>query len=386
MRTWRVVLEPRTAGALAASALSLRSPVEGRDGDALRTLLVALIATACVACSRSGPSAGGGVDAASSGSAPPEASTLEPVAPAAVASGAPSPRRRDVSGAPGSGLEARRFVVTHIEADPILAANADALRKQHGGAIPAALAVQATDLGADRRRAVVAAAERKDGTLENPMLFIVDDHGALLWSKERPVAGIKPPIGPLAVAAGPHGRFAMAVCDPPTSTVALRLWDADGSPFADFHVLDAKACDAISLLFWPQHGWLVALAAGAETRVQLVTETGGLAWSQGRFLGARFRTIAPVTLASDSASSFVLVQYSQSPGVDRDVDHAVAFRYDANAQPLWPGPVDLGAVRRIAPGQERIALTRTSEGVLRALLAGGLNVEIHSNGETRRVP
>jgi hypothetical protein len=314
--------------------------------------------------------------------AAPESSAASASAPAEVAS-AP---RRDVSGAPGSGLEARRSVVTHIEADPILAANADALRKQHGGAIPAALAVQATDLGADRRRAIVAAAERKDGTLESPMLFVVDDHGALLWSKERPVAGIKPPIGPLAVAAGPHGRFAMAVCDPPTSTVALRLWDADGSPFADFQVLEAKQCDAISLLYWPRHGWLVALAAGAETRVQQVTETGGLAWSPGRVLGARFRTIAPVTLASDSPTSFVLVQYSQSPGVDRDVDHAVAFRYDDQARPLWPAPVDLGAVRRIAPGQERITLTRTSDGVLRAALAGGVIVEIRSNGETRRVP
>lgn len=93
-----------------------------------------------------------------------------------------------------------------------------------------------------------------------------------------------------------------------------------------------------------------------------------------------------MSLASDGASSFVLVQYSQSPGVDRDVDHAVAFRYDAGGQPLWPAPIDLGAVRRIAPGQERIALTRTNDGVLRASLAGGITLEIRSNGETRRVP
>ena len=352
----------------------------------MRTMdVVALTLSVAVAgCTRSGAAADGGAEASASASA--SSAAPEPAVPAELASAAPSARRRDVSGAPGAGLEARRSVVTHIDVDPILAANADALRKQHGGALPAALAVQATGLGADRRRAIVVAAERKDGTLESPMLFVVDEHGALLWSKERPVAGIKPPIGPLAVAAGPHGRFAMAVCDPPTSTVALRLWDEDGSPFADFQVLDTKACDAISLLYWPQHGWLVALAAGPETRVQLVTETGGLAWSPGRVLGARFRTIAPVTLASDSPSTFVLVQYSQSPGVDRDVDHAVAFRYDDKAQPLWPAPVDLGAVRRIAPGQERIALTRTNDGVLRATLAGNVIVEIRSNGETRRVP
>jgi hypothetical protein len=276
--------------------------------------------------------------------------------------------------------------VSRIEADPVLDANAAALRKQHGGALPASLAVQATNLGADRRRAILAGAERNDGTLENPMLFVVDERGTLLWSKDRPAAGIKPPIGPLAISAGPHGRFALAVCDPPTSTVALRLWDDDGSPFADFQALEAKACDAISLLYWPSHGWLIAITAGSETRVQLVTDAGGLAWSPGRVLGARFRTIAPVTLASDSPTSFVLVQYSQSPGADRDVDHAIAYRYDANAQPMWPAPVDLGAVRRIAPGQERIAVTRSNDGVLRAALAGGVTVEIRSNGETRRVP
>jgi hypothetical protein len=276
--------------------------------------------------------------------------------------------------------------VTRIEADPVLAANAEALRKQYGGAIPASLAVQATDLGADRRRALLVGAERKDGTLENPMLFIVDERGTLVWSKERPAAGIKAPIGALAVAAGPRGRFALAVCDPPTSSVALRLWDEDGSPFADFQALETKGCDALSLLYWPSHGWLLAVSAGTELRAQLVTEAGALAWGPGRPLGARFRTIAPVSLASDSASSFVLVQYSQSPGTDREVDHAVAFRYDALAQPLWPTPIDLGAVRRVAPGQERITLMRSPDGVIRAALSGGATMELRSNGETRRVP
>jgi hypothetical protein len=299
----------------------------------------------------------------------------------------PAPRRRELASAGiGSGLEARRSSVTRVEADPVLAANIAALRKQHGGALPASLAVQATDLGADRRRAILVGGERSDGTLESPMLFVVDEHGTLLWSKDRPAAGIKPPVGPLAISAGPHRRFALAACDAPTSSVALRLWDDDGSPFADFQALETKACDAITLLYWPGHGWLIAIAAGPDTRLQLVTDAGGLAWGPGRVLGARFRTIAPASLASDGPTSFVLVQYSQSPGVDRDVDHAVAFRYDENAQPLWPVPTDLGAVRRIAPGQERIALARTTDGVLRASLVGNVTFEIRPNGETRRVP
>ena len=89
--------------------------------------------------------------------------------------------------------------------------------------------------------------------------------------------------------------------------------------------------------------------------------------------------------AADTASSFLLTQYSQSPGTDRDADHALAFRYDEAGQPLWPLPIDLGAVRRIAPGQERITLARTSDGLLRAVLAGGM-IELRSNGEIRRIP
>lgn len=345
---------------------------------------VALVALA--SCARPSAKEGdAGVVSAPSAAAQESASTSASAAPE-VASAAPPSPRRDHSGAVGSGLEARRSVVTRVESDPVLSANAAALRKQHGGALPASLAVQATDLGADRRRAILAGGERTDGTLESPMLFVVDERGTLVWSKDRPAAGIKPPVGALAIAAGPRGRFAMAACDVPTSSVALRLWDEDGSPFADFQALESKACDAVTLLYWPGHGWLLAIAAGPDTRVQLVTDAGGLAWGPGRVLGARFRTIAPASLASDGPKSFVLVQYSQSPGVDRDVDHAIAFRYDDTGQPLWPAPIDLGAVRRISPGQERIALSRTNDGVLRATLVNNVVVELRSNGETRRVP
>lgn len=350
-----------------------------------------LIAACARPADKADASAGAPAPASSSASAaaPASAPAPEPApapAPASAAAPPASAARTRHSAVASSGLEARRSSVSRIEAEPVLSANADALRKQHGGALPASLAVQATDLGPDLRRIFLVGAERKDGTLEAPMVLVVDEKGALVWSKDRPAAGIKPPIGPSAVSAGPHGRFALAVCDPPTGSVALRLWDADGSPFADFQALETKSCDALSLLYWQGHGWLVALAAGADTRLQLVTDAGALAWGPGRVLGARFRTIAPVTLATDSPSSFVLVQYSQSPGVDRDVDHAVAFRYDDHAQPLWAAPSDLGAVRRIAPGQERITLLKTSDGVLRAQLAGGVTVEIRSNGETRRVP
>ncbi len=282
-------------------------------------------------------------------------------------------------------MEARRSSVASAAAEPALAGNVELLKKQFGGALPASFLVQATELTEAKRRAVLVGAERKDGTIAAPMVLLVDDQNKLLWSKERPAAGIKPPITSMAIASGPEHRFAIAVCDPPTSTVALRLWDDDGSPFADFSALETKTCDALSLLYWPTHGWVIVAAGPTETRAQFVTDSGGMAWGRGKQLGARWRTTAPVTLAADTASTFVLVQYSQSPGVDRDADHALAFRYDDHGEPQWAAPVDLGAVRRVAPGQERITLTRASDGVLRATLAAG-QVELRSTGETRHIP
>ncbi|HSO36668.1 MAG TPA: hypothetical protein VLT33_29285 [Labilithrix sp.] len=332
------------------------------------------------ACSRSG----GGPDAGSeAGSTAPSSTSTSESAPAPVTRGdaGRTHARRDA----GLAMEARRSSVARAAAEPALAGHVELIKKQLGGVMPAAIGMQATELTDARRRAVLLGAERRDGTLESPMVLLVDDQNALLWSKERPAAGIKPPVTAIAIASGPEGRFAIAVCDPPTSTVALRLWDDDGSPFADFSALETKTCDALSLLYWPTHGWVIVAAGPTETRAQLVTDAGGMAWGPGKVLGARWRTTAPVTLAADTASSLILVQYSQSPGVDRDADHALAFRYDAAGAPLWPSPVDLGAVRRIAPGQERITLNRTSDGVLRATLGSG-QVELRSNGETRHIP
>lgn len=336
-------------------------------------------------CSKGSAGVDGGVEAATP--APPTATatataTSEDAAPPVTRGDAGrSHARRDAKLA----MEARRSSVARAAAEPALAENVELLKKQFGGALPASFLVQATEVTEAKRRAVLVGGERKDGTVENPMVLLLDDQNKLLWSKERPAAGIKPPTSAIAVASGPEHRFVIAVCDPPTSTVALRLWDDDGSPFADFSALGTKTCDALSLLYWPTHGWVIVAAGPTETRAQLVTDSGGMSWGAGKLIGARWRTTAPVTIAADTASTFVLVQYSQSPGVDRDADHALAFRYDDQGEPQWPAPVDLGAVRRVAPGQERITLTRTADGVLRATLAAG-QVEIRSNGETRRIP
>lgn len=304
--------------------------------------------------------------------ASPSASAPVPTASASVtatSTATPSPRLPPV--------EARRAKVTRLEDDPALVAATAEIRKHFGGTVPRELAVQSVDRPEGRGRALLVIDATKPAS--DPFALAVDGAGAVKWTKERPAAGIVPPIGPLAIAAGPSGRVVLAVCDPPTTRVALRLWDEDGSPFADFDAMDMDDCTAVSVLYWPRRGWIVAASRAATTRAQLVSESGALAWRRGMDLGARTITGAPASLAVDAEESFVLVQYgtvSAEPGAR---PHALAFRYDTHGAPLWPAPVDLGPAptTRI---DDRIVLARPKPGVVHATLAKGVEVDVTSNG------
>jgi hypothetical protein len=258
--------------------------------------------------------------------------------------------------------------VTKLEDEPALVAAGDALKKHYGGTLPKeALSLQIAG------RAVLV-----DGP-DKPFAFLLDASGAVKWTKERPAAGIMPPVGPIAIAGGPNGRIVLAVCDPPTTRVALRVWDDDGSPFADFDVMDIDDCAALSLLYWPRTGWIVVASRAGTTKAQLVKENGAISWRRGLELGARSPTGAPASLAVDSDDSFILVQYgsvSAEPGARQ---HAVAFRFDVHGAPLWPSPVDLG-VAPVSRTEDRIALARTKQGLVHATLAKGIEADVTSNG------
>src|SRR5262249_38723644 len=144
------------------------------------------------------------------------------------------------------------------------------------------------ELTAAGRRIVLVMEAGKPTSDARPIALVIDDKSGVVWSKQRPIAGIMPPVGPIAIAPGPLGRVALAACDPPTSLVALRLWDDDGSPFADFQALTGvESCDALTLLYWPEHGWIVVAARPGVTRARLIKESGGPAWGDGLDLGVR---------------------------------------------------------------------------------------------------
>lgn len=315
---------------------------------------------------------------------PPSETTTAPTESAPIAAPSAVSPEPTVShlASPVSPVEARRRTITKLADEPLLAAGGDVLARQ----VPAAPGydVQLVDLACDGRHAALIAKRGARGVESLPFLAVLDDHGAVAWTRDRPAGGIMPPFGSIALAPGPKGKVALAVCDEPTRTVALRLLDDDGSPFADFPSLEVDACDEVSLLYWPHHGWIVVAASAGTTRARLVTESGAFGWGRGLDLGARSRpqAIAPASLAADTEDSFVLVQVVQPSGEVASPFHALAFRYDAAGAPIWKAAVDLGELGGVA-APDRVVLEPTVPVGVRARLGSALDVEVQPSGDLK---
>jgi len=323
----------------------------------MRRLLCLLVLTAC---DRKDPQASA-VDAAT------------PVVSATVTATAPSPSPElPYLGPPASPVEATRRKITRLEDEPALVAAKAALEKHYDGVIPKDLSIQAAERPEGRGRALIVEGK--------PFAIAVDATNKVEWTKEHPAAGIMAPIGPFAIAAAPNGRIALAVCDPPTTRVALRIWDHDGLPFADYDAMDMDDCTAVSLLHWPRRGFVIAATRAGTTKLQLVSENGSLSWRRGIEIGARSPTGAPGSLAADTDDSFVLVQYGSLSAEPGARPHALAFRYDRLGAPLWPTPADLGAQPVDRPEGDRIVVTRPKSGSVRVTLAKDHVVDVTSSG------
>lgn len=334
----------------------------------------ALVVTA--GCSRSAGQVDGGAEGAvlSTPSAPADPSSP----PTAIASAADAGLEL-VSATP---VEGRRSQVKRFAEERALAPASALLEKHFAGRPAAAFDVQIAELTASGRRvALVMEAGRSTTTDAHPFAFVATDN-AVLWSKTNPVGGILPPVGPIAVAPAPLGRVAMAACDPPTNIVALRLWDDDGSPFADFQAMRVEACESIALLYWPKRGWVIIASRVGATRAQLLSENGSPKWRDGLDLGARSKPgmVAAASVASDTDDTIVLVQMVQPSAVDGSPFHALAFRYDARGTAIWPAAVDLGELPRPPRPGERVKMTLTKPGV-RVRLSSGKEVDVRPSGD-----
>jgi hypothetical protein len=341
--------------------------------------LVTLSFAAPLACSR--PSAATAPDASPAASAT--------AAPAVASGSASAPARLSSSSVTSPSMaglftpvEARRAIVTRLADEPFVLPQAAAIEKHFGASyLPLALqdallangdhALLLTSTKRARREAGVDA-----GVDDAPLLMLVTGDKKLVWSKERPVAGVVPGVTEIAIAPAPDGRVFLTLYDPPTRVVAGRIWDADGAPFGDFQLMTLDACDALSTFWWPGRGFVVVAAWHGAARAQMLTEGGMLAWGEGAPMGAAWREAAPISLVHDGTDGFIAVQHAHG----EDGDHALAFRYDRLAKMTWPRPLDLGVVPRVADPKTRIPLTRVLPGLVETKLAATRTVRIAASG------
>jgi hypothetical protein len=309
----------------------------------------------CASCSRTGPSIGDPANAVSSSPAPPLRAAAPPIAEVQAA---PRPE----GGLPGTG-EATRTTPARLEQDPALLPFLAPLRA-HFGPGAGTFAVQSVDLAGGRTGYLV---ERSDGA--DPIVLSTD-RDQLVWSKPHPVAGITPPVVHLAIAPRPDGGVALFGYVATLRLVAARMWADDGNAYAEIELGSFDGCDNLSAGYAPGVGWVVACASHDGARAQRLREDGTNAWGRAGVSVGAASAVGPATVVFDSTSTWTLLERATGVGAD----HLLAWRYDADARPVWPAPIDVGALppSRVALASDRFDAHPVAQGGVRVELWRGL--------------
>lgn len=292
-----------------------------------------------------------------------------------------------LSNAPEStrwGGEARRGRIER--SDPLLAKAAKLVASHFPGKAPTELDYQSAALTNSARALLL-----KDGDhgSEHPLLLAMGPRHQILWSRKRPLAGIVPGIHHVTLSNGPRGNVALFWFNEQSATVATRMWDVGGGLLMDTEVMETDNCRALSVFYWPHHGWVVAAAGPSSFLVQLLAENGDRDFgADGKTIATRWRATAPVSIAADTPDTVMLFHLGYlalSPNATSG-DHVFVNRYDAHGTPLWRGPLDAGRLpSRVRDESVRVRVRTTKPGVVLASLpdkaAGGhFEVEVHSAG------
>jgi hypothetical protein len=307
-----------------------------------------LLPVVSVACSRTAPPFS--VDAQAEVAPPSSASAPARPVPSSLAAAAP----------PAATGESRHAVLARLSAQPLLLPFLTMLHDHfHGDVGP--FATQQIHLAGGRDAWLISRAAGAD-----PIVVAVD-RDVLAWSKPRPTAGIVPPALPLAIAPRPDGGVALFAYVASLRILAARMWADDGNAYAEIQLASFEACDTMAAAYGPGLGWIVVCAARFGTRAQRLREDGTTAWGpDGATVGASSPVAAP-SIAVDTSSTWVLTQRAKGAA---GTDHVLAWRYDADAAPLWASPVDVGA---LAPSGARRPEDRYDA---IALPAGGVRVAL----------
>ena len=255
-----------------------------------------------------------------------------------------------------------------------VAGNTDALLLRHrarldahfGGTTPFPLSFQVVAIDGGKAALLLQA----NSGQPRPVVWLLDSHGEIVWTKERPSGGASPGASELVVTPGPDGHVCVAWCDGATNSVAFRRWAEDGASFADYDALHVDDCDALSVLYWPRRGWLLAVAYDSGATLELIDENGERKWgTDGLSLPWTWKGAAPVSFALDTVDTFMLFRLGRSGGEGSN-EYLFASRWSSDGRPLWPGPLSLK--RMTAKANEprtRVVLRPTAEGAIQASAA-----------------
>lgn len=284
-------------------------------------------------------------------------------------------------------VEARRGTVRAME--PLVERQRSAFETHFGEPSPFPISFQAVAAGGDRRAAVLLQSTRGEA---RPLVWLLDAKGNVLWSKEHPTGGVKPGVTEISLAAGPDGHVCLAWCNAATDSVALRRWAEDGAAFADYEVLHVDACSALSVIYWPRRGWLVAVAWPGGAGFQLISENGALGWGRdGLSFPWTYRSPATVSLALDTVDTVMFFRIGQSGG-PTSPEYIFASRFSYEGRASWPGPLSLKRLASpLADPNVRLPLSPGPDGTVRVELPKTLSgadadvvVDVASDGTVAR--
>lgn len=286
---------------------------------------VALLAGAA-ACSR------GGGSAAPDAGAPAEALTASSPSLAAPSSlGQPPPASRAPSGPilppnPAPPGEARRSTIASLDRDVSLRPFLAKLREHFGKDAPGPFALQRAELAEGRAALLVSHADESD-----PIVLAIDPvAGQILFVKDRPVAGITPPVQHATIAPAPERGVAVFSWVASMHIVAARMWADDANPYAELEVFHPSACDELSVAYAAGFGWIVACASATGTRAQRLRDDLTGAWgAEGITVGTN-SPVGRASIAFEGRSRWTLSQRAKAVGGDRQL----TYRYDAEGQPV----------------------------------------------------
>ena len=281
-------------------------------------------------------------------------------------------------------VEARRGFVA--EDDPFVVRHRAKLDAHFGGKPGFPLAFQAIAVEGGKAAVLLAA----PGPDPKPLVWLLDAHGELVWTKDHPIGGVKPGVSEATLTPGPDGHVCLAWCNASTDSVALRRWAEDGSAFADYDALHVDACDTLSVLYWPRRGWLLGIATAPGAIIELVNENGERAWgNDGVSLPWTWSGPAPLSFALDSLDSALLFRLGRSGG-EHSAVYVFASRWSPDGRPMWPGPLSVKRLSgQVTDPRTRVVLSPSAENAVEATLPAGVagpavSVRVLSDGTVTR--